>query len=463
MSESKVKSKLGASYWKLWSATGISNLGDGITSVAYPWLASAVTRSPLLIALSAVVSRLPWLIFTLHAGVITDRFNRKHIIVAMDTLRGILTITVGVFVFLEKDSLPSLSELTSLTYLETNYSLYFVILITAFLFGLAEVLRDNSAQTMMPAVVEDKNLEKANGRMWSAESLTNSFIGPPVGSFIIAIAIFLPFFVDAATFFIAAALIAAMKPTVKSFSPESKSGPINFKAEIKEGFAWLWSHTLLRPMAIILGLLNGIGSLTGAVFILFAQEVLDTTVFIFAILGTAGAVGGIAGGILGPKVAEKIGSGRSLALALFSMPLTTLLTGITSQWYLVWVLVALGSFTAVLWNVVTVSLRQSLIPTNILGRVNSVYRFFAWGTIPIGSLLGGGLVAALQGPLGREMAFRSIYFVGAFLGFLLFIYAIRVLTTEAIDRARAAGAGHGRVRERVGQRVIQPRPLRQGA
>jgi MFS family permease len=437
---SKVKVKLGASYWKLWSATGISNLGDGITSIAYPWLASAVTRSPLLIALSAVVSRLPWLIFTLHAGVITDRFNRKHIIVAMDSLRGVLTIAVGLFVYLERDSLPSLNELTSLTNLQTNYTLYTVILITAFLFGLAEVLRDNSAQTLMPAVVEDKNLEKANGRMWSAESLTNSFIGPPIGSFIIAIAIFLPFFIDAATFFFAAALIASMKPTVKSFSPEAKTGPINFKAEIKEGFTWLWNHTLLRPMAIILGLLNGIASLTGAVFILFAQEVLDTTVFIFAILGTAGAVGGIAGGILGPKVSEKIGSGRSLALALFVMPLSTLLIGLTSQWYIVWVLVVVETFTAVLWNVVTVSLRQSLIPTNLLGRVNSVYRFFAWGTIPIGTLLGGGLVAALEDPLGREMAFRSIYFVGAFLGFLLFIYAIRVLTTEAIDRARAAGS-----------------------
>ena len=440
MKPSKVKVKLGASYWKLWSATGISNLGDGITSIAYPWLASAVTRSPLLIALSAVVSRLPWLIFTLHAGVITDRFSRKHIIVAMDSLRGVLTIAVGFFVFLERDSLPSLNELTSLANLPTNYTLYTVILITAFLFGLAEVLRDNSAQTLMPAVVEDKDLEKANGRMWSAESLTNSFIGPPIGSFIIAIAIFLPFFIDAATFFFAAALIASMKPTVKSFSPEAKSGPINFKAEIKEGFTWLWSHTLLRPMAIILGLLNGIAALTGAIFILFAQEVLDTTVFIFAILGTAGAVGGIAGGILGPKVSEKIGSGRSLALALFVMPLSTLLIGLTSQWYIVWVLVVVETFTAVLWNVVTVSLRQSLIPTNLLGRVNSVYRFFAWGTIPIGTLLGGGLVAALEDPLGREMAFRSIYFVGAFLGFLLFIYAIRVLTTEAIDRARAAGS-----------------------
>ena len=168
MKSSKVKTKLSTSYWKLWSATTISNLGDGIVAIAYPWLASAVTRSPLLIALSAVFSRLPWLIFTLHAGVITDRFNRKRIIVAMDTLRGLLTIAVGNFVYLERESLPSLNELSSLTNLETNYTLYSVILITAFLFGLAEVLRDNCAQTLMPAVVEDKDLEKANGRMWSA-------------------------------------------------------------------------------------------------------------------------------------------------------------------------------------------------------------------------------------------------------------------------------------------------------
>lgn len=440
MTSSKVKSKLGASYWKLWSATGISNLGDGIAAVAYPWLASAVTRSPFLIALSAVVSRLPWLIFTLHAGVITDRFNRKKIIVAMDFLRGLLAISVGAVVFLESDSLPSLSELTSLTSLETNYSLYLVILITAFLFGLAEVLRDNSAQTLMPAVVQEKDLEKANGRMWSAESLTNSFIGPPLGSLVIGVAIFLPFFIDAVTFFIAAALIAAMKPTVRSFTPEAKSGPINFRAEIKEGFAWLWAHSLLRPMAIILGLINGIASLSGAIFILFAQEVLNTTVFIFAVLGTAGAVGGILGGLLGPKVSEKVGSGRALAIALFVMPAATLVIGFMSQWYFVWILVAIETFVAVLWNIVTVSLRQSLIPSHLLGRVNSVYRFFAWGTIPIGTLLGGAIVTLLQQGLGREMAFRSVYFIGAGLGFALFIYAIRILTTENIEAARAAGS-----------------------
>jgi MFS family permease len=441
MKAAKPKSKLGPSYWKLWSATAISNLGDGIAAVAYPWLASAVTRSPFLIALSVVVSRLPWLVFTLFAGVLTDRFNRKHIVAAMNVFNGVLTLVVAAFVYLERETLPSLNELTSITDLETNYTLYFVILITAFLFGLAEVLRDNTAQTMMPAVVEDKNLEKANGRMWSAESLTNSFIGPPLGSFIVSIAIFLPFFVDAVTFFIAAALIAAMKPTVKSFKPEAKSGKINFRAEIKEGFGWLWRHELLRPMAIILGLVNGIAALSGAIFILFAQEVLKTTVFIFAVLGTAAAVGGILGGLLGPKVSEKIGRGRSLALALFTMPLMALLVGLSSLWYLVWIFVAIETFTAVLWNIVTVSLRQSLIPSQLLGRVNSVYRFFAWGTIPIGTLLGGTLVTVLQPGLGREMAFRSVYFTASALGFVLFIYAIRVLTEAKIETARASVSG----------------------
>ena len=133
-------------------------------------------------------------------------------------------------------------------------------------------------------------------------------------------------------------------------------------------------------------------------------------------------------------------SGRSLALALFVMPLSMVLIGFASQWYIVWVLVVIETFTAVLWNVVTVSLRQSLIPSNLLGRVNSVYRFLAWGTIPVGALIGGALVSALEGPIGREMAFRSVYFIAGGLGFLLFFYAIRVLTTEAIDRARAANS-----------------------
>jgi len=431
--------KLGSSYWRLWSATAISNLGDGISGVAYPWVASAVTRSPLLIAAAGFASRLPWLIFTLHAGVITDRFDRRKLIIAMDTIRGVLTLIVGAIVLLNKDSLPSLNDLSSITDLETNWPLYITLVITAFLFGLAEVLRDNSAQTLMPSVVESENLEKANGRMWSAESLTNSFIGPPLGSLLIGIAIYLPFFVDAGTFFVAVALIASISGSFKPVEEKPRE-KINFKSEIKEGFRWLWAHDLLRPMAIILGALNLVGTMVAATFILYTQEVLNTSVFVFAVLGTAGAVGGIAGGLLAPKISEKIGSGPSLWLSLAMGPIGAVIIGTSNSWQVVWIVLLFQSFLSVLWNTITVSLRQSIIPTHLLGRVNSVYRFFGWGSIPIGMFLGGAIVTIAEYFISREMALRTPYLVGAVLGILIFIFAAPRLTTKAIEQARAEAA-----------------------
>ena len=431
--------KLGSSYWKLWTATAISNLGDGVSMVAYPWLASAVTRSPILIAAAGFASRLPWLIFTLHAGVLTDRFDRRKLIVAMDFMRGVLTVFVGLVVFFNRDSFPALDELTTIKNLETNWPIYFTLLVTAFLFGLAEVLRDNSAQTLMPSVVDKENLEKANGRMWSAESLTNSFIGPPLGSLLIGIAIFIPFFFDAVSFFFAVALIASLKGTFKPVADDKPREKINFKAEIKEGYAWLWAHPLLRPMAIILGSMNGLGTMVGATFILFAQEVLETSVFTFALLGTAGAVGGTVGGLLAPKISAKLGSGRSLAMTLAAAPIGSLIIALTTTWQVVWVVVVFETFFAVLWNTITVSLRQSIIPTHLLGRVNSVYRFFAWGSIPIGMFVGGGLVSALTLVLSRENALRAPYLFGVVLGLILWAMAAPRLTTAKIEAARKAG------------------------
>jgi MFS family permease len=404
--------------------------------VAYPWLASAVTRSPILIAAAGFASRLPWLIFTLHAGVLTDRFDRRKLIVGMDFMRGLLTVFVGVIVWINKDSLPSLNDLTEITDLETNRPLYLILVFTAFLFGLAEVLRDNSEQTLMPSEVEKENLDKAISRMWSAEALTNSFIGPPLGSLLIGIAIFLPFFFDAISFFIAVALVASLAGSFRPIESDVPREKINFSAEIKEGFAWLWAHPLLRPMAIILGCLNGLGTMVGAVFILYAQEVLHTTVFIFAILGTGGAVGGILGGIFAPKISAALGSGPALWLALASGPIGNLIIGLTTSWQVVWVVMASETFLAVLWNTITVSLRQSVIPTHLLGRVNSVYRFFAWGSIPIGMMLGGGMVTVLAHYISRENALRAPFFASAALGLVLLAMATPRLTTAKIDAAR---------------------------
>jgi len=438
--EKKSNSKpLGKNYWRLWFAHGVSNLGDGVSQVAYPWLASAVTRSPLLIASVAVASRLPWLVFTLPAGVITDRFDRRKIIIAMDITRAALALLVAVAVTFEVDNLPALNTVGSGIDLATNWFLYTVLVVTALLFGCAEVLRDNSAQTLMPDVVEADQLESANGKLWSLEFITNSFIGPPLGSFLIGLLVFLPFYFDAATFFVSAALIATLATTARPVKVIDEKKSLNFKAEIKEGFAWLWKHDLLRPMAIILGSLNALGAITAATFILFAQEILNTSVFIFAILGTAGAVGGTIGGVLGPKISAKLGSGPSLYLTLLSTPVISLIIGLNTSWQVFWVLSAVGTCFAVLWNVITVSLRQSIIPSHLLGRVNSVYRFFAWGSLPIGTLIGGALVDLVELGADRQFALRLPYFLVAIAGLLLFFFAAPRLTTEKIEAARAAG------------------------
>ena len=119
--------KLGSKYWRLWSASAISNLGDGITSVAYPWLASAVTRSPLLIAIVGFASRLPWLVFTLFAGVISDRFDRRKIILRMDLVRGFLTVIVALVVMWKQSELPKLNDLAGGLTVDTNYFIYAVL------------------------------------------------------------------------------------------------------------------------------------------------------------------------------------------------------------------------------------------------------------------------------------------------------------------------------------------------
>ena len=428
---------LGKRYYRLFSSAIVSNLGDGITMVAYPWLASAVTRSPILIALIAVVTRLPWLLFSLPAGVITDRLDRKKLIVSMDVLRGIFTLGVGVLVLAQQDQLTALDELAT-TAIETNYVLYGVLLIATFATGCAEVLRDNSAQTVLPSIVEKSQLEKANGRLWSAESVVNTFIGPPLGSFIIGIAIFLPFFVNAGTFFVAAALIATLSGSFAAkANPLSSNQQKNWRIELKEGLSWLWRHQLLRPLAIILGLINGLAAMSAAAYILFAQETLKTSVLEFAILGTGGAFGGILGGVVAHKISAKLGTGPSLGSTMLVGGVLMVATGLVSEWILVWIFTFITTLLAVLWNVITVSLRQQIIPDHLLGRVNSAYRFFGWGMMPIGSIVGGTVIAIAELFISREWALRSPFLIGGLLSLILFGFARRILTTERIEAAKA--------------------------
>jgi MFS family permease len=425
--------RLGRDYRRLFTASVVSNLGDGVGVVAYPWLASAVTRSPLLIALVAAASRLPWLVFTLPAGVITDRVDRRRAMVAMDLVRGAITVVVAVVVLGGSDSLPDPDALD--TVIGTQWGLYLALVAATLLLGTAEVLRDNTAQTILPDIVAAEHLERANGRMWSAEGVANTFVGPPLGALLIAAAFALPFVIDAASFFVAAALVALIPGTFRATRPEGVE-PAHWRVEMREGVRWLWRHDLLRSMAIILGLMNAAAAATGAAFVLFAQEVLGLGPTLFAVVGMGSAVGGIVAGAVAAGLSQRLGSGTCLALTLGGGAVVSLVFAFTSHWPVVFVLSGLTTLLGTLWNVITVSLRQTVIPAHLLGRVNSVYRFFAWGMIPIGAALGGVLVVVLDAFTSREWALRSVWLFEAAMYAGLWVAGRSRLTTARLERAR---------------------------
>ena len=386
-------------YRLLFSATAVSNLGDGISALAFPWLASLVTRDPVLISMTAVATRLPWFLFTLPAGVWTDRADRQSLMVRADLFRCLLTFGI-VALILSGPSLPLGEDHAALPIILALSAL-------AFLLGTAEVLRDNAAQTMLPSVVEKSDLEHANGQMWSVEQIMGSFVGPPLAGILIALAIPLPFTVDAVTFALAA-LAVWMIVLPKRAKPLAGA---SLWADFTEGTRWLWQHRLILRLAIVLGIINAANVAVLTMLVLFSQEILGLSAFGYGVLLTAGAAGGVIGGVIAPGITRRIGGTASLLVAMCLFALNYLFIAVTSSGLMAGLGLFVGMLGALLWNVRTVSFRQRVIPDEILGRVNSIYRFFGWGMMPVGAFGGGLLVAWLEPSWGREAALRAPYWV----------------------------------------------------
>lgn len=423
---------LGPRFRRLFGASVITNLGDGIGTIAYPWLASAITRNPLLIALIAVVQRLPWLVFSLPAGVITDRVDRRRLIVLMDSCRFAITAALGIVVLGVQGGLPAPDELDRVA--GTRPVLYGLVLVATLLLGTCEVLRDNSAQTILPAIVEPDQLERANGHLQSAELVTNTLLGPPLGALLLSVAFALPILVDAGSFFGAAALVFAIGGTFRA--ERDGEEPAAWRTELREGIGWLRRHEVLFPMAVILGVLNLASSISYGILVLFAQEVLHTSSLTFALLGIGIAVGGIIGGALASPLSRRLGAGTCLAVVLAACTVFPILNAFSRSWVFSTVVLGVYAMVGVQWNVITVSFRQAIIPPRLLGRTNSAYRFFAWGMMPIGAALGGLLVATVDRFASREVALRSAYVVEGLIGAGLFVAGLRFLSNERIERAR---------------------------
>jgi len=177
--------------------------------------------------------------------------------------------------------------------------------------------------------------------------------------------------------------------------------------------------------------------MTLAILVLYAQEVLSLSSGDYGLLLTGGAAGAVLGGIFAPRVIARLGPSLALQSALATFVLGPLIFVLAPVPWLVWLALLVEAFAAMQWNIVTVSLRQRTIPSEILGRVNSVYRFFGWGMMPAGSLLGGILVALLEGPLGRDAALRIPFLIASLAYLAVLIFAWRHFSAAALARAES--------------------------
>lgn len=366
-----------SAYRRLWSATALSNLGDGIRQAALPLLVVTMTSDPLLVAGVTVAGQLPWLLFGLVAGAVVDRVDRRRLVAGVDLVRVALLVALVVAVA---------------GGFATGATGVVLVYLVAFGCGTGETLRDSAAATLLPPLVDDADLEKANGRLLTAEIAGNELVGPPLGGYLFGVALVLPFAVNGGTLAIAAALVLSLPHL---FAPvRTARGPV--RAEAAEGLRWLGRHRDLRALVGLTGVFALTDSAWFAVLVLYVSEVLALPAYAYGLLLGVGAVGGLAGGALAARIVRATGPGWALSGALTAAAAGQALVGFTGSVVVAATGLLVGSFAFGVWNVVGVTRRQRLTPPELLGRVMATSRTVTMIASLAGALVGG-LVATAAG------------------------------------------------------------------
>jgi MFS family permease len=381
--------RLGVPFWRLWSASALSNLADGLVKIALPLVAVTMTDSPALVAGVALAVTLPWLLFALPAGALADRVDRRVAMLTANVARAAAVAVLAVAVLLG---------------LESSAAAIWVLYLVALLLGTAETVYDTCAQSILPQVVPRDRLPRANGRLIAAELTANEFVGPPLGGLLVAAGIALAFATPAALW---AAAVGALLLLRGGFSVPRRE-PTTLRADMAEGLRYLWRHRLLRTLATMTGLFNLATNATFAVFVLYAvgpHSAMHLTETAFGLLFATIAAGSLVGAILADPIIRRLGRSRSLAQGILGGVGTVGIAAVTTSPPVIAAAFLVGGVTNALWNVVAVSLRQRITPDRILGRINSSYRLVAWGTRPLG--------AAAGGLLGQLLGLRAVFAVAA--------------------------------------------------
>jgi MFS family permease len=427
----RLSGDLPTSYWKLWSASAGSNLADGIFWIALPLLAIRLTDSPALIAGVTIASRLPWLLFSLVAGALADRLDRRRTMILVDLFRAGLLGALALATAAGVANLP-------------------LLYIVAFALGVAETLFDTSAQSIMPNLVEGEKLSRANGRLYAVELTMNQFVGPPLGGLLAATAISVAFGTGAAAYLLAA---LALVTIAGSFRPVREGPPTSIRQDIAEGLRYLLGHPLLRVLALMVGIGNLASSAAFSVFVLYAVTPgpLGLDEVGFGLLGTSLAVGSLVGSFMVEPLERRLGRANLLAVSMFTMSFTLLAPVLTTSIPVIFVAWLLSGAIGIGWNVVTVSLRQRIVPDALLGRLNASYRLLAWGTMPIGAFLGG--------LIGEVLGVAAVLWIFGLLQLSLLLGRL-VVTEEAIAAAEREGEAARAAAAAAKAAAEEPPPVR---
>jgi MFS family permease len=360
-------------FGRLWSAAVISRFGDALRTTALPLLAVELTDNPLVIASVTACAYLPWLLFGLLGGAVADRVDQRRAMWAVDTVRGLLVAAFALAVGLGHASVP-------------------LLLALAFLLTTLQTLFDNAATALLPSLVDREALGGANARLMTGQQLAGGLLAGPVVPLLLGVGAFMPFAADAATYLLAAALVASLR--IRPPEREPRPAGSTLRAEIGEGLRALWRDRVLRPVCLATLLCNiGMGALI-ATLVLHVTHWLRAGSTEFAAAMTVYAVGSLAGGFVAQRIARRTGRARALLLGgTVQTAALLLMGGVRHLGALLAGMLLLGIMNMV-WNVHQVTLMQQRSPEAMVGRISSAFRTASTSGAPLGALCGGAVAAA---------------------------------------------------------------------
>jgi MFS family permease len=388
---------------RLWSAAIASNLADGIGRTAVPLIATTLTRDPALIAGLTAVTFLPWLLFGIPAGMLLDRVDRRIAMAVANTLRFAVAALLSVLI--------ATDELTI-------WWLYVCVL----LFGMGETVFDNATTTVVPSLVTRDQLDRANGRMQSAEIVVQNFIATPIAGFLFAVALGLPIWLTGSGFLIAGLLALAI-PAAAARGYSAARTPLDGEVEApRPSFgavvSFLLHQRFLRNMIVLTSVTaSAFAFAQGSVVLLLLQTFSVPAAAIGVVTAAVGA-GALVGALTSSIFVERFGRGRVMFSAILVGGLGLLGVGLMSNVFIAIGAYAIGAFGVAVWNVPWGALRQAIVPTDMLGRAMGIIRTIGWGLTPVATVLGG-FVARID--------LRLPFVIGGGLVVVLALVAVRLL------------------------------------